>query len=170
MFGVWLEGVLKTIKTVKDHRYKVSHLRRDGAASKMGHPAFVIGTCCCGVTHYWEWSIKNEQAKMSRPDISGLLHQKIQRLLRESVSPDLDAARGGCRSAGWGALVGEQANVYAAVLGAAFAGRVVGDFLILADADQIEAVGGDGILRREVLNDGVGAALAKLVVVVGVAG
>src|SRR3984885_12555921 len=94
--------------------------------------------------------------KMSRPMIRPTPPKASDIAQIALLRPLLEVAacRRRSRCIGWGALVGEQANVYAAVLGAAFAGRVVGDFLILADADQVEAVGGDSVLRCQILDNG----------------
>src|SRR6266404_3277482 len=65
--------------------------------------------------------------------------------------------------------VGHQADVHAAVLGAAGSGAVGGDRLVFAQADQENLVRGHVRLRRQVLDHGRGAPLAQIVVVVLVA-
>ena len=63
------------------------------------------------------------------------------------------------------AHVREQLHLHAAVLLAAFRGLVVGHFLVLADADQVEAVRRNVVLRGQVLHHRIRAALAQIVVV-----
>ncbi len=61
----------------------------------------------------------------------------------------------------------QQPHLDAPVLLASFRGRVRSHFLVLADADQVEAVRGNPILRRQVLHHRIGAALAQVIVVLG---
>ena len=61
----------------------------------------------------------------------------------------------------------QQLHLHAAILLAAFSGRVGGNFLVLADADQVEAVCRNAVLRSQVLHHRIRAALAQVVVVLG---
>src|ERR1700677_3004591 len=81
---------------------------------------------------------------------------QAQRRCRESL---LTAALRGLRSL-IAAHVGEQLDLDPAILLEAFGGGVGNDFLILTDADQVEAVCGNAILCGQILNHGVGATLA----------
>ena len=78
---------------------------------------------------------------------------------------------GGAVRCGGGLIahVGHQLDVDAAVLGATCGGAVAGYLLILADADEIELVRRDVVFVLQIVGDGISTALAKLVVVVGVA-
>src|ERR1700679_417897 len=58
------------------------------------------------------------------------------------------------------AYVCEQLDLDPAILLATFGGGVGSHFLVLANADQVEAVCGNAILCGQVLNHGVGATLA----------
>src|SRR6266849_10431150 len=60
--------------------------------------------------------------------------------------------------------VRHQVHIHPAILLPAFGSLVRLNRLILAEADQINLVGRDLLLRRQVLNDRVGAALAEVVV------
>src|ERR1039458_5323114 len=61
--------------------------------------------------------------------------------------------------------VGHQADIHAAVLGAAAGSFIRLDRLILAQPDQINLVARNVLLRSQVLNHRIGAALAQIVVV-----
>src|ERR1700689_764144 len=63
--------------------------------------------------------------------------------------------------------IGHQADIYAAVIGAARFRVVRLDRLVLAQPDHVNLMGGDVVLRCQVLNHGVRAALAQIVVVIG---
>src|SRR5580704_8952703 len=64
--------------------------------------------------------------------------------------------------------VGHQSHVNPAILGPALAGRVGFYRLIFPQANQVNLVGRDVMLRCQILNNGVGATLAERVIVVGV--
>ena len=68
------------------------------------------------------------------------------------------------------AHVRQQLNLHAAVLLAAFGGVVIGNGVVLANADQVEAMRGNVVLRCQVLHHSIGAALAQIVVVLGRSG
>src|SRR6202163_1570279 len=63
------------------------------------------------------------------------------------------------------ASICHQADIHAAVLCATIAGFIGLDRPILAQPDQINLVGRNALLRRQVLNHSIGAALAQIVVV-----
>jgi len=60
-----------------------------------------------------------------------------------------------------------QTNVDTAILSPAFRCLIGLDRLILTDADQVNLVSRDIVLRREILNHRTGAALAQIIVVIG---
>src|SRR5579864_1852722 len=62
--------------------------------------------------------------------------------------------------------VGHQANVHAAVRGAAITSLVVLDRLVLAQSDQINLVGGNVVFRTELLDHRIRTALAQAIVVI----
>ena len=66
------------------------------------------------------------------------------------------------------ACVRHQANIHAAVLGAAFASLVDSTRLVLAQSDHINLVSGHVVLGGQILNHGIGAAFAEIIVVVGI--
>src|SRR5579863_3358955 len=75
----------------------------------------------------------------------------------------------GARGAGAGRILGrvrQHVDLDAAILLAILPGIVGSDFLVLADANEVEAAGGDVVLGGEVLHHGVRATLAEVVVVV----
>src|SRR5271156_4112576 len=63
--------------------------------------------------------------------------------------------------------VGKQLNFDSPVFGAPGSGRVWCDFLILANTDQIKLVRRHVVLRGQILNHGLGTALAEIVVIGG---
>ena len=63
------------------------------------------------------------------------------------------------------ARVREQLNLHAAVLLAAVRRAVVCNGVVLADADQVEPVRGNVVLRGQILHHRIGAALAQVIVV-----
>jgi hypothetical protein len=79
--------------------------------------------------------------------------------LNENAESLLSAALRGLRGL-VAAHVGEQLYLHPAILLAAFGGGVGGHFLVLANADQVEAVRVNAVLCGQVLNHGVGATLA----------
>src|SRR5581483_6234762 len=68
------------------------------------------------------------------------------------------------------AHVREELDLHAAVLLAAVSCRVVGNRIVFADADEVEAVRGNVVLRSQVLNNCVSAALAQVIVVLSRSG
>src|SRR5208283_753746 len=64
-----------------------------------------------------------------------------------------------------GPCIGHQPDIHAAVLGATTSCFIRLDRLILAQPDQINLVGWNALLGRQVLNHRIGAALAQIVVV-----
>ena len=71
------------------------------------------------------------------------------------------------RGGGLAGHVGEQLNFDSPIFGAALCSRVGCDFLILADADEVELVRRHIVLRGQILDDGLSSALAEIVVIGG---
>src|SRR5437588_12280098 len=65
--------------------------------------------------------------------------------------------------------IGHQADIDATVFGSAIPGLVRIYRLVLAQSHQVDLVGGNAVLRSQILNYGIGAALAQAIVVIGVA-
>src|SRR5882762_9235660 len=80
--------------------------------------------------------------------------------------------RRSCRLSGWrriGSRVRHQANIYAAVLGTTFSCLIRIQWLVFAQSDHINLMGGDIVLNSQILDYRVGAAFAESIVVVSIA-
>src|ERR1700709_442978 len=64
--------------------------------------------------------------------------------------------------------IGHQLYFDATVLSASCGSLVVGDCIVLTNPDEIKLVRGDVVLRREIVDNRIGAALAQLIVVLSV--
>src|SRR6266851_1105747 len=90
---------------------------------------------------------------------------KLITLIRRRIRARRRRVAGRLRRCRSGPSIGHQADIHAAVLGTAVGSLIRLHRLVLTQPDQINLVGRNTLLRRQILNHSIGAALAQIVVV-----